>query len=170
MTGHIGVHSVESLKQFKTAVVRFQADAAAALEQAEGVLRETIARLQELRRCRSDEVRACQDEVEEAKSDLRDCESSGDDDECPDCREFEHALRRAERRLQDARHDSRSAEGALRATEQAASLYRQEARKLRQQLTQDWVKARSRLEAEIMHLETYVSGPAIEEIGPQESV
>ena len=43
MTGHIGVHSVESLKQFKAAMVRFQGDATAALEQAEGVIRETIA-------------------------------------------------------------------------------------------------------------------------------
>jgi hypothetical protein len=80
MTGHIGVHSVDSLKQFKTAMVRFQADASAALEQAEGVIRDAISRLQELRQCRSGEVRACQDEVEEARSELRECESSGDDD------------------------------------------------------------------------------------------
>jgi chromosome segregation ATPase len=168
MTSHIGVHSVDSLKQFRTAMVRFQADAAAALDQAEGVVRDAIARLQELRRCRSDEVRKCQDEVEDAKSELRNCESSGDEDECPDCREFEHAIRQAERRLQEARHDLHAVEGSLRSTEQTASHYRQEARKLRQQLTQDWAKASTRLESDINHLQTYASGPP--EAAPPESV
>ncbi len=168
MTGRVGVHSVESLKQFKTAMVRFQADASAALEQAEGVIRQTIARLQELRRCRSDEVRGCQYDVEEAKSELRDCESSGDDDECPDCTEFEHALRRAERRLKEARYELHTVERSLRATEQVASLYRQEARKLRQQLTQEWTKAGARLETAIIQLQTYASSPP--EAAPPESL
>ena len=169
MTGHIGVHSVESLKQFKAAMVRFQGDATAALEQAEGVIRETIARLQEVRRCRSDHVRACQEKLEEARSELHDCESSGDDDECPDCREFERALRRAERQLQEARHELHTVEGSLRATEQVASLFRQESRKVHQQLTQEWVKARAGLDSAIVHLQSYVSGPVIDETGPTES-
>lgn len=168
MTSHLGVHSVDALKQFRAAMVRFQADAAAALDQAEGVVKDTIARLQELRRCRSDDVRTHQEDVEEAKSELRDCESSGDDDECPDCREFERALRQAERRLQEARHDLHAIEWSLRSTEQAASHYRQEARKLRQQLTQDWAKASARLESDISHLSTYASGPP--EAAPPESI
>jgi len=159
MTSHLGVHSVDALKQFRAAMVRFQSDAAAALDQAEGVVKDAISRLQELRRHRSDEVRSRQDGVEDAKSELRDCESSGDEDECPDCREYEHALRQAERRLQEAKHDLHAVEGSLRSTEQAASQYRQESRKLRQQLTQDWAKASARLESDISHLQTYASGP-----------
>jgi len=159
MADRIGVQSVDSLKQFKTAMVRFRADASAALEQAEGVIKDAIARMQDLRRDRSDDVRAREDDVEEAESELRDCESSGEDDDCPDYSEYERALRRAERQLQEARQELRVTERSLHALDQVASLYSQESRKLRQQLSQDWVKATARLDRDILQLQSYVARP-----------
>lgn len=157
MEGQIRVHSIDGLKQFKTAMVRFQGSACAAMDQAEDVIKDTTTRLQEARRTRSDEVRSCQRDLQEAKAALDDCESSGDDeDECPDCREEQRAVRQAERQLQEARDDLRIADKSIRTMEEVAAAYRQEARKLRQQLSQDWAQAASQLDREISHLQTYV--------------
>ena len=170
MTGHIGVHSVESLKQFKTAMVRFQADAAAALEQAEGVLRETIAHLQELRR--SAGQTKCGRVRMKWRKPNRICVNVNRPEMTTSARIAGNSGTRYGGPSGGCR---RAGTTCVLRKDRSARLSRprrsiaRKARKLRQQLTQDWVKARSRLEAEIMHLQSYVSGPPVDEIGPQES-
>lgn len=161
MEGQVGVRSIDALKQFKTGMVRFQADAGAAMDQAEYSIKETNSRLQEARQARSDEVRSCERDLEEAIEARDDCESSGDDDDdCPDCREEQRAVRRAERQLHDAKEELRVADRAIRAMDEVVAAYRQEARKFRQQLSQDWAKAASQLDKEISHLQTYAGSSA----------
>jgi hypothetical protein len=166
MSSQVDVKSLDDLKGFRAALVRFRSGATMELDRAESAIKDTHAWLAERRAHWRAEARRWSRAVEKAEGDLQHCESAedNDDDRGNDCDDERRALAKAERCLEEAEHEIMLVDQAQRAVEEAARNYQVQAGRLRTELGRNVPNAATYLETQIQRLETYTHIPAAAEL------
>jgi len=155
------VQSIQALDDLKGALGRFAGESQEALQAAEQEIRRTLDWLQERLNHWQNEVRRRQEEVRRAEVALARCQASGYYDReghyhAPDCSAYEHALRQAQIRLQEAESELRSVQQWMKVVGEAVAAYRTQAQRLGQLLATDLPKAEAFLQHKIADLHAYL--------------
>ena len=148
------VKSVEALGQWRSSLKHFVGEMWEVLQSAEQKIQRTEDWLQECTSYWRREVERCQEEVWEAKRDLKHCE----EDEDNDCSAEEEALFEARRRLHNAEEELRNVRSWKRRVDEMVAAYRVQAERLRCLMSIEMPRADAFLGCVIDDLHKYVTG------------
>lgn len=170
MSASAHVQSIQALDDLKGALSRFRGEAQEILGAAAQEIRRTLDWLQERLNHWQNEVRRRQEEVRRVAAVLARCQASGYTDRdgryhAPDCTAYEHALRQAQARLQEAEAELANVRRWLAQVQQAVGAYELQARRLTSQLADDLPKADALLGRKSADLQAYLAVAALAGVG-----
>lgn len=162
------VHSIDDLKDFKVAFVKFGEEASQALAAVDVEVRRALDWLShDQLKFWQQEVRRREDLVNEARMELSRCliskTASG---ETPSCYDQKKALERAKLRLEEAREKVEKVKYWTRVVEQEVTDYRGPAQQLGNMIDGELPKAYANLQRIIDSLEAYLNVPPELDTGP----
>jgi hypothetical protein len=143
--------------ELRAALIRFGADAQAALAAASQKTEKALIWLAERQQYWMREVRAREAAVVASEQTLRRCLMSGDAEHPPSCGQYEQAMVAARARLRDAQEHLLTAQRWTKAVEESAAEYRAQAQRLSSLLQSDLPGATAYLDNKIHVLESYLS-------------
>lgn len=160
------VHSIESLADLRAALLRFGADAEAALRAMDAQIHQTLEHLAKRQQHWESKVREAQQEYERAQAALRQCQSRQRGDSktgkthSPPCLKEEEWVLRARLDLAKAEASLKDVKGWQRLVEQAAEQYRGQAQRMGSWIATDLPGACELLASKMDTLYAYTSAGA----------
>jgi hypothetical protein len=157
VAGSAKVSSLDGIRDFRAALIEFKELAVLALGEAEADLQRTLTWLKSDREHHwAGIIKKCQNEVQQAKSDLFRKQLQGREGERPSCIDEKKALEAAERRLLDAQHRLEATKRWQRLLDRELTMYKGQVQQFARALEGDLPKAVTTLDKMLDSLDKYV--------------